>query len=155
MAKGIGGFGTPMGLLMIRPEMDQWNPGDHTGTFRGQNLSFVAGAEALKYYETEDFLKSVQEKGRIMTERLDKIVATHSNLGFEARGRGMMRGLDTHKPELTKKIMAAAAKQRVIVGACGTDGRVIKVCPPLTIEHDTLDKGLDLLEAAVNEGASQ
>lgn len=155
LAKGIGGYGTPMGLLLIRPELDQWGPGDHTGTFRGQNLSFVAGSEALSYYESDDFLKSVQEKGRIMEDRLDKIVATHKNLEFEARGRGMMRGLDTHKPEVAKKIMAAAAKHRVIVGACGTDGRVIKVCPPLTIEQDTLEKGLDLLEAAVNEGVAQ
>ncbi|MCE7058380.1 aminotransferase class III-fold pyridoxal phosphate-dependent enzyme, partial [Algoriphagus sp. AGSA1] len=124
LAKGIGGFGTPMGLLLIRPELDQWSPGDHTGTFRGQNLSFVAGSEALAYYENDDFLKSVQEKGRYMEERLNNIVANHKKLNFEVRGRGMMQGLDTHSPAIAKKIMAAAAKQRVIVGACGTDGRV-------------------------------
>lgn len=152
LAKGIGGFGTPMGLLLIRPELDQWSPGDHTGTFRGQNLSFVAGSEALAYYETGDFLKSVQEKGRYMEERLNKIGAANKTLNFEVRGRGMMLGLETHNPAVAKKIMAAAAKQRVIVGACGTDGRAIKICPPLTIEQETLERGLDLLEAAVNEG---
>ena len=155
LAKGIGGFGTPMGLLLIRPELDQWSPGDHTGTFRGQNLSFVAGSEALAYYENDDFLKSVQEKGRYMEERLNNIVANHKKLNFEVRGRGMMQGLDTHSPAIAKKIRAAAAKQRVIVGACGTDGRVIKACPPLTIEQETLERGLDLLEAAVNEGVTQ
>ncbi|MBC7202063.1 MAG: diaminobutyrate--2-oxoglutarate transaminase [Pusillimonas sp.] len=152
MAKGIGGFGTPMGLLLIRPELDQWSPGDHTGTFRGQNLSFVAGSEALAYYETEEFLKSVQEKSRYMEDRLNKIAVAHKAQGFEVRGRGMMQGLDTHNPAVAKKVMAAAARHRIIVGACGTDGRVIKACPPLTIEQETLERGLDLLEVAVNDG---
>ncbi|HCN71022.1 MAG TPA: diaminobutyrate--2-oxoglutarate transaminase, partial [Pusillimonas sp.] len=116
LAKGIGGFGTPMGLLLIRPDLDQWSPGDHTGTFRGQNLSFVAGSEALAYYESDSFLKSVQEKGRYMEDRLNNMVANHKKLDFEVRGRGMMQGLDTHSPAVAKKIMAAAAKHRVIVG---------------------------------------
>jgi diaminobutyrate-2-oxoglutarate transaminase len=152
MAKGIGGFGTPMGLLLIRPELDQWSPGDHTGTFRGQNLSFVAGSEALAYYETEEFLKSVQQKSRYMEDRLNKIAVAHKAQGFEVRGRGMMQGLDTHNPAVAKKVMAAAARHRIIVGACGTDGRVIKACPPLTIEQETLERGLDLLEVAVSDG---
>ncbi|RLT99977.1 MAG: aminotransferase class III-fold pyridoxal phosphate-dependent enzyme, partial [Ketobacter sp.] len=48
MAKGIGGIGTPMAMNLVHPDLDKhWSPGEHTGTFRGQNLSFVAGAEAL------------------------------------------------------------------------------------------------------------
>ena len=52
LAKGIGGYGTPLALLLIKPERDKWAPGEHTGTFRGQGLSFVAGAEALGYFAT-------------------------------------------------------------------------------------------------------
>ena len=52
LAKGIGGWGTPMALNLVKPEIDKhWAPGEHTGTFRGQNLSFVAGREALTYFE--------------------------------------------------------------------------------------------------------
>ena len=48
LAKGIGGYGTPLAMNLIKPEHDKhWSPGEHTGTFRGQNLSFVAGREAL------------------------------------------------------------------------------------------------------------
>lgn len=37
LAKGIGGWGTPMAMNLIKPEVDShWNPGEHTGTFRGQ-----------------------------------------------------------------------------------------------------------------------
>lgn len=154
MAKGIGGFGTPMGLLMIKPEHDQWQPGEHTGTFRGQNLSFVAGAEALNYYRNDDFLKTVREKGAFMARRLAEIADALGSGRISVRGRGMMQGFDTHDPELAKGIMSAAAAQRVIVAACGTGGRVIKVCPPLTIEPETLEEGLDRFAAAVRQGVS-
>ncbi|PZO24499.1 MAG: diaminobutyrate--2-oxoglutarate transaminase, partial [Betaproteobacteria bacterium] len=57
LAKGIGGWGTPMALNLVKPEIDKhWAPGEHTGTFRGQNLSFVAGREALTYFENDELM---------------------------------------------------------------------------------------------------
>src|SRR5690606_3226361 len=49
LAKGIGGMGTPMAMNLVKPEIDKhWKPGEHTGTFRGQDISFVAGSEAIR-----------------------------------------------------------------------------------------------------------
>ncbi|ODS30329.1 MAG: 4-aminobutyrate aminotransferase, partial [Candidatus Scalindua rubra] len=67
VSKSIGG-GLPLALLLMRPELDQWQPGEHTGTFRGNNLAFVASTEALKYWENGDFSESIIYKGRIMRE---------------------------------------------------------------------------------------
>jgi len=54
LAKGIGGYGTPLAMNLVKPEHDDhWQPGEHTGTFRGQGLSFVAGREALRYFEDD------------------------------------------------------------------------------------------------------
>ena len=51
VSKSISGFGMPLAMLLLRPELDQWKPGEHTGTFRGFNLAFVAAAEALRNWE--------------------------------------------------------------------------------------------------------
>ena len=53
LAKGIGGMGTPMAMNLVKPEVDRhWKPGEHTGTFRGQDLSFVAGARRSAFSRT-------------------------------------------------------------------------------------------------------
>ncbi|MGD8575429.1 MAG: aspartate aminotransferase family protein, partial [Gammaproteobacteria bacterium] len=154
LAKGIGGFGTPMGLLLVRPTLDQWGPGEHTGTFRGQNLSFVAGGEALEYYRDDKLMKAVHSRGEYMRERLESMVAEYGKGRFETRGRGMIRGLDTGSGETAAAIIKAAFAEGVILATCGPSGRVVKMTPPLTIEDDTLEKGLDLAEKAVARGVS-
>lgn len=148
LAKGIGGYGTPMGLLLIKPELDQWQPGEHTGTFRGQNLSFVAGTAALEYFENDDFLAEVRRKGALTEERLVAIMQ-RANVDIELRGYGMIHGLDMGTGEKAAAVVAAAFEQHLIVPSCGPHGRVVKVMPPLTIEDDVLHEGLDRLEKAI------
>lgn len=148
LAKGIGGYGTPLGVLLIKPEHDQWAPGEHTGTFRGQNLSFVAGAEALNYFRDDTFLKAARDKGAHTEKRLQDIA---DRAGVHLRGRGMIHGLDFGSGERVAKIVGAAFESGLLIPACGPSGNVIKVMPPLTIENDVLDKGLDLFDRAVNQ----
>src|SRR5262249_37748328 len=49
LSKSISGIGAPMSLLLIRKEHDVWNPGEHAGTFRGNQLAFVGATAALEY----------------------------------------------------------------------------------------------------------
>ena len=152
LAKGIGGYGTPLAMNLIKPEHDKhWSPGEHTGTFRGQNLSFVAGREALRYFEDESFLKTVRDRGGRMAQCVEGLVEQHAGQGLSARGRGMIHGLDVGDGERAKAIVAGCFEQGLLVSACGSGGRVIKLIPPLTIEDDTLDQGLATLERVVGE----
>lgn len=46
LAKGIGGFGTPLAMNLVKPEHDaHWQPGEHTGTFRGQGFPLWPGVK--------------------------------------------------------------------------------------------------------------
>lgn len=148
LAKGIGGFGTPLALLLIKPEHDVWKPGEHTGTFRGQGLSFVAGSEALGYFEDDALLSSVRRKGAHTAERLERLAKRH---GFvrQVRGKGMIHGLDVGKGEIAQKVTRAAFERGLILSPCGPGLRVLKIIAPLTIEDDVLDQGLDLFESAL------
>ncbi|MGD2132927.1 MAG: aspartate aminotransferase family protein [Maricaulaceae bacterium] len=149
LAKGIGGFGTPLAMNLIKPEHDKhWSPGEHTGTFRGQGISFVAGREALRYFEGEDFMNEVKAKGAQMRERLEALAARCDGRGFEVRGRGMIQGLDTGDGGLAKEIVARCFEGGLLIAGCGTEGRVLKLIPPLTIPDADLDEGLGILEAS-------
>ncbi|MFC7374432.1 MULTISPECIES: aspartate aminotransferase family protein [unclassified Brachybacterium] len=150
LAKGLGGFGTPIAMNLNKPEIDdKWSPGAHTGTFRGQGLSFVAGTVALDYFTDDTFLAEVRDKGEVMRERLQRIAETHAGQSWEVRGRGMMQALDTGDGAFAKLVQQEAFEAGLLIGPCGSGGRVIKLIPPLTIPEDDLTAGLDRLEQAI------
>ena len=144
LAKGIGGLGTPLAMNLVKPEYDKhWNPGEHTGTFRGQNLSFVAGREALAYFEDDSLMKQVAEKSAVVTSKL--VPLTKSQPDLQLRGKGLIFGLDVGTGERAAAIVKACFEKGLLIASCGSGGRVIKVIPPLTIPMADLEEGLGIL----------
>ena len=151
VSKSIGG-GLPMALLLMRPELDQWKPGEHTGTFRGNNLAFVAAAQALTYWDNDDFADSIRYKGAIMEEELGKIVTKYADrLDIELRGRGMVWGLDINRPGFAGEVSAAAFASNLVIELAGADDRVVKFLPSLVIEEDTLRQGMAIIDKVIGE----
>jgi diaminobutyrate-2-oxoglutarate transaminase len=149
LAKGIGGYGTPMAMLLIKPKHDAWAPGEHTGTFRGQDLSFVAGAEALTYFEDDLFCHEVRRKGRHTHQRLKAISDNHADLQIQVRSKGMIHGFDVGDGQLASRITKACFERGLVIAPCGPGGRVVKVIAPLVINDEDLDRGLSILDEAV------
>lgn len=149
LAKGIGGYGTPMAMNLNKPEHDKhWSPGEHTGTFRGQDFSFVAGAEALSYFEDDQLMSEVQRKGALMAERLQDLAQLHGR-DFAVRGKGMMQALDVVDGALAKQVARHCFERGLLIGPCGCGGRVLKLIPPLVIDEADLSAGLDIFTAAL------
>lgn len=144
LAKGIGGLGTPLALNLVLPELDdKWSPGEHTGTFRGQNLSFVAGKVALDYFDNSDLTDEVVAKAKLMTSTLQPLLSSDSSL--QLRDKGMIMGLDIGDGERAAAIVKQCFNDGLIVASCGIGGSVIKLIPPLTIDEADLIAGLDIL----------
>jgi diaminobutyrate-2-oxoglutarate transaminase len=149
LAKGIGGFGTPLAMNLAKPEHDaHWSPGEHTGTFRGQGLSFVAGREALTYFDDDALMDEVRARGERMEGAL-RSLADDVGAGVSVRGRGMIQGLDMVDGAVAKAVVADCFANGMLIGACGSGGRVLKLIPPLTISDEDLDEGLQILDKAV------
>jgi len=141
LAKGIGGMGTPLAMNLVKPEIDaHWKPGEHTGTFRGQGLSFVAGTEALGYFEDDELMSQVRRYSDVIRNAIEPLEKDLK--GVQIRGRGMIFGIDVSSGENAKAIVTACFNEGVLVSACGTGGRVIKLIPPLTIPEQDLKEGL-------------
>ena len=155
LAKGIGGFGTPLAMNLVKPEHDKhWSPGEHTGTFRGQGLSFVAGREALSYFDDDNLMDEVRDKGGQMHARLEQLAQDYQAQGFEVRGRGMIQALDVADGALAKAIATECFNNGLLIGPCGSGGRVLKLIPPLTIPESDLAEGLDILDKAIRQCAN-
>lgn len=156
LAKGLGGYGTPIAMNLVRPEHDaHWSPGEHTGTFRGQGISFVAGREALRYFEDDVLMSRVREQGERMRTALENMADRAAGHAFEVRGRGMMQGLDMVDGALARRASALAFERGLMVGPCGTGGRVIKLIPPLTIDQKDLEEGLAILAECVADAVQE
>lgn len=80
LSKSISGYGYPMSVLLMAPELDVWAPGEHAGTFRGNQLAFVAGAAALDFWENAEFLARLDEQGRRLQEFGQSLTAADSQV---------------------------------------------------------------------------
>lgn len=155
LSKSIGGFGLPMAITLIKPEYDQWGPGEHNGTFRGNNLAFIAATEALSRWETADFSKDVQEKGAYLSEVIEALIEKYPEMNGEPRGRGLMQGIAMDKEGLAGDICAEAFKRGLIVETSGPNDEVVKFLPPLIIDRDGLEKGLEILEDSIQQALTK
>jgi diaminobutyrate-2-oxoglutarate transaminase len=150
VSKGIGGIGLPMSLVLIRRDLDLWKPGEHTGTFRGNNLAFVAAKAAIERYWCDDALsRQVAAGAQQVHDRLLALQQLHPQGDFTLRGRGLYQGLHCRDPQLAARISALAFDDGLIAERAGPQDEVVKVMPPLTISAGELDQGMAILERAV------
>jgi diaminobutyrate-2-oxoglutarate transaminase len=135
--------------VLIRPDLDQWKPGEHTGTFRGNNLAFVAATELFSYWDTSELSESIEEKEHIIRQRLEEIAARWPELGCEVRGRGMIYGLKIASLGMAQQLSREAFERGLVIELSGARDDVLKLLPPLVIEEELLRKGLDIIDESL------
>ena len=150
LSKSLSGYGLPFSLLLLKPELDIWRPGEHNGTFRGHNLAFVTATQTLASYWRDNRLrKAVERKAQRVRARLGDIANRDQGARLAVRGRGLMQGLDCSSGARAARISAASFEEGLIVETSGAQGQVVKCLCPLTIDEDDLERGLDILERTV------
>lgn len=161
LSKAVGG-GLPMSLLVFNKEIDTWRPGEHTGTFRGNQLAMATGAKALEIIRRDGLVEHAKKAGQYLREGLEKI-ASYTDCIAEVRGKGLMLGVEIVKPngkknkfgepeadpQLTLDIQRAALERGLIVEKGGRQGSVIRFLPPLIISYEQIDFALDALSKAI------
>lgn len=152
ISKSIGGCGLPLALVLFKPELDVWEPGQHTGTFRGNQLSLIAGKAALEIFVSEKLANEVQRKAKIVEHYLkNEIESIDSRI--KTRGIGLIWGVDfsAFNKDMTKPLIAACFRNGLIIERVGRENNVLKIMPPLVIEDDLLLKGLDIIKKSILE----
>ncbi len=151
MSKSIGGYGLPLAITLIRPDLDVWSPGEHNGTFRGISPAFVTAAEALRTYWRDDELeKGTRAKGARIGEVFTELVQRYPEANLIAKGRGMARGLEFESGEVADKVCAAAFDRGLLMETSGPDGEVVKLLPALTTTDSEVEQGLQIITESVD-----
>ena len=152
LSKSISGFGMPMALLLLRPELDIFKPAEHNGTFRGNQLSFIGGAAGINYFVENDLDKEIKRKGDMIKRFIEeKIVPLDNRISF--RGLGMIWGIDFRDINSSYAIdlVHRAFDKGLIIEVAGREDSVLKIMPPLTIEDNILLEGLNIIYNSVVE----
>ncbi len=150
LSKSLGGYGTPFAVVLIKPELDMWKPGEHNGTFRGNNFAFVTAKSAIDHYWSDDkFSKEVKRKGEYVAQRLQAIAELHGEGSFSHRGRGMFQGLNCANGNIAGQITHHAFQHGLIIETSGAEDQIVKFLCPLTTSDENLKKGIDIVEQAI------
>ncbi len=152
LSKSISGLGLPLSLLLIKPEIDLFQPAEHNGTFRGNQLAFVGSKTAIQLYQKLDMDSIVQKKEALIKDFLEtNIKPLHKDI--DIRGIGMIWGIDTSKIDgsITKKLQQGCFKRNLVLEKAGRKDQVLKLMPPLLIPEETLMEGLNILKAVCED----
>lgn len=154
LSKSLSGSGNPLSIVLIRPEIDVWNPGEHSGTFRGNNLAFVTAGAMCKMWADRKFTESVRRTAVKLQTHLDDLVAKYPNCIEQKRGRGLMTGLKFRSQDVVGRVHDIAFENGLLIESSGPNRDVIKVLPPIIITHNELDRGIRILDHALQEQAN-
>ena len=141
--------GLPASMLLLRPDLDHWRPGEQTGIFNGDSLAFVAATELLSYWRNDNLRRDIDARSAFLAESLNGLIARFPKSGVRLRGLGMAWGLDFGRSASAAVISGWALERGLVVEAARLKDQVLLVLPPVTIAEDTLREGLDRLAESV------
>jgi diaminobutyrate-2-oxoglutarate transaminase len=149
LSKSLSGYGLPFSIVLIKRELDQWKPGEHNGTFRGNNLAFVTATKMLEHYWSDGkFESELKEKSAHLRKRLETMVEQHSSDLIDVKGRGFMIGVRCADADQAAMVTKNAFTEGLIIERCGPNDEIVKCMMPLTTTMAEIDEGLDILERA-------
>jgi len=157
VSKSIGGAGMPMSLLLLKREIDEWLPGEHSGTFRGNQLAFIGATAALEYTFEKNILEQTAEKGEFVTRYIEENILS-INKKINHRGIGLIHGIDfadVEGEDICKKVAAECFNNGLIIEKAGRNDAVLKILPSLTITYEELTYGLTIIRNAVIKYCSE
>ena len=157
IAKAIGS-GLPIGALISRDEMMDWEGGSHASTFGGNPVACAAGLAVIDIIRQEHLLENATRQGAHLLNRLKEMQRKYPIIG-DVRGKGLMVGAEIVKDpdtkesgsELSREIMTKCFKRGLAIITSGQS--TMRFVPPLVITRELLDAGLDVFEGAVKEVA--
>ncbi|MDH6114565.1 diaminobutyrate-2-oxoglutarate transaminase [Kitasatospora sp. MAP12-15] len=158
-SKALGG-GHPASVIIYNERLDGWKPGAHTGTFRGNQLAFAAGAALMRVVKEDGLLDNVREVGGFLRKGLEELQSRFPFLG-DVRGLGLMLGVEVvplagwSASEVADRLRKAALHRGLLFELAGRDDCVVRLLPPLNLSIAEAAEALEILGEVVAEVAKE
>ena len=146
LSKSLSGYGLPLSLVLLKPALDIQEAGEHSGTFRGNNLAFVTATVAIGFWHDHTFLEHIAVLSSMLQQKLVEIASAFGPDKCQVKGRGLFAGLGLTDQRLIDAIVHDAYRENILIEGCGGKSHVIKVMPALTMGTDILSTGLAKLQ---------
>ena len=153
LAKGLSGGVMPIGATVARPSV--WHaaygqaPLAHTSTFGGNPLACAAALAALEVLRDDDLVRAARERGEQLLAGARAVVQTYPTVLREARGLGLLVGVELRSEGYGGTIVPEMLKRGVTAAWTLNMQRVIRLEPPLIVTPDEVEHALDAFEAGV------
>jgi putrescine aminotransferase len=154
LGKALGGGVMPLSAFISKPKIWQvleTNPFIHTSTFGGNPLACAAGIAALNVTLEEDLPGQAHRKGKYFLGELIALQIRYDRLIKQARGKGLLLGLEFVNKEIGYKVVAGLFKRSVLVAGTLTNSKVVRIEPALNIPDTLIDEILERLEDTLKE----
>ncbi len=146
LGKALGGGIVPVSAVVAdREVLGVLRPGQHGSTFGGNPLACAVGRAVVGLLETGEYQARAERLGQRMRGRLLAMVG-HGVVGV--RSRGLWAGVDIDPALGTGRDVCEALLRHGVL-AKDTHGSTIRLAPPLVIDDDQLERGMDQLQAAL------
>jgi putrescine aminotransferase len=154
VGKAFGGGVMPVGACIGTAKV--WekyieNPFVMTTTFGGNPLAMAAAISAMEVIHSEGLVQQSKDKGDYFIYRLKRLQAQFPLIVKEARGLGLMLGLEFHTNEYGYRFSSGTFKRGVLVSGTLVNARVVRIEPPLTITKQQIETVLDIMKATLIE----
>jgi diaminobutyrate-2-oxoglutarate transaminase len=158
ISKGLGGVGFPISGLIYRKDIEAWGPGDHIGTFRGNQVSLAAANGAFDFVARYALAEHTVKMSDLLFEKLKELQLLYACIG-EIRGKGLMIGIEFVKdrttkepyPELVKAFRKACLQKGLIFEVGGHFSNVVRFVPPLIITPSLIENAVNIMRASLEE----
>jgi putrescine aminotransferase len=154
LGKALGGGVMPLSAFVSTPkiwEKLEGNPFIHTSTFGGNPLACAAGIAAINVTLEEKLADQAAKKGLYLLSELKALQMRYPRILKEARGKGLLLGLEFANTEIGYKIVSGLFKKGVLVAGTLTNSRTVRIEPALNIPDKFLDEILDKLEDTLKD----
>lgn len=158
MSKALGGVGLPISAIAYKEDLNTFPRGKHIGTFRGNVLAYAAGAAALDFMVKNKLAERALALGELMLSMLKELEKDSMIVG-EARGKGLMLGVELVKdkatkepaPELATKVRTLCHRRGLLIEIGGHYSNVARFLPPLVITEELAKRGIEIFADSVRE----
>ncbi len=157
-------------MLGLKREFDAWSPGNHAGTFRGNQMAMATGLATLRVLQEDNLAAQAQTRGQWLKAQLQRVQARHAAIGRrssdligQVRGRGLMLGIEIvderqsadrlgsfpGDPQLAVAIQQHCFREGLLLERGGRNGNVIRLLPPLIIDDEQCGLVIQRFEKAL------
>ncbi len=157
-AKAIAN-GLPLSAIVSKKEIvDKTYPGSFGGTYGGNPVSCAVALKVIEIMLRDKLPERAMSLGQVVRKRLNEMFERHELVG-DVRGLGVMQAIELVKDRKTKepatdeasKVLSKAREKGLLLLRAGIHLNVVRLLPPLTIEEELLNEGLDILEESLKE----